>query len=238
MGTALKEHYVAIKHKRTSTANYTWQSTDLAEGQIGLNIADGTLHFKKSDNSIVELAAGGGGLTEIVQDLSPQLGGELDVQTWSITTEIPNASIYIRPNGTGQIILGNYTAGAVVTTNGSGPLTFNTSDNSANSGYITIGSGYDDDITISPNGNGVVKSNKTIQIQAQNELRFADIDNSNYIGFKAPETISANNIWILPSTDGTNGQVLTTNGSGTLTWTTPSAGGGAETFNPFLLAGM
>lgn len=50
---------MAIRHRRTTTPNYTWQSSDLADGQIGLNTADGTLHFKKSDNTIVNLAPGG-----------------------------------------------------------------------------------------------------------------------------------------------------------------------------------
>ncbi|MEM9945484.1 MAG: hypothetical protein AAF810_05400 [Cyanobacteria bacterium P01_D01_bin.36] len=44
---------MAIRHKRKNTANYEWQSGDLVSGQIGLNIADGTLHFQKSDNSTV-----------------------------------------------------------------------------------------------------------------------------------------------------------------------------------------
>jgi hypothetical protein len=47
-----------------------------------------------------------------------------------------------------------------------------------------------------------------------------DSDSSNYIGFKAPSTLSTDITYILPSTDGSNGQVLTTNGSGTLSFTT------------------
>jgi hypothetical protein len=49
---------MAIRLKRKNTSGYTWQSSDLVEGQVGLNIADGTLHFKKSDNSVVNLATG------------------------------------------------------------------------------------------------------------------------------------------------------------------------------------
>ena len=45
----------------------------------------------------------------------------------------------------------------------------------------------------------------------------------NYVGFKAPDSISANLVWTLPSADGSNGQVLSTNGSGVLSW---GAGGG------------
>lgn len=46
-----------------------------------------------------------------------------------------------------------------------------------------------------------------------------------YVGFKAPSNITANCLWTLPATDGSNGQVLTTNGSKTLSWTTASGGG-------------
>jgi len=49
-----------------------------------------------------------------------------------------------------------------------------------------------------------------------------------YVGWKAPSSITANCLWTLPAADGTNGQVLTTNGSKTLSWTTPSGGGGAS----------
>lgn len=50
-----------IKHKRTNTSGYNWAPADLAEGQIGLNIADGTLHFKKNNDEIVVVGSGGGG---------------------------------------------------------------------------------------------------------------------------------------------------------------------------------
>ena len=62
----------------------------------------------------------------------------------------------------------------------------------------------------------------TLTVNAANDLRLADSDSSNYVGFKAPATVSANNVWTLPSADGTNGQVLTTNGSGTLSWSSAS----------------
>jgi hypothetical protein len=53
-------------------------------------------------------------------------------------------------------------------------------------------------------------------------LRFYDSDNSNYLSFNAPASVSADVTWTLPGTDGTNGQVLRTNGSGVLSWTTPA----------------
>jgi hypothetical protein len=51
---------------------------------------------------------------------------------------------------------------------------------------------------------------------------YEDTDNgSNYVALMAPASIASNVSWTLPSTDGTNGQALVTNGSGTLSWTTP-----------------
>lgn len=57
------------------------------------------------------------------------------------------------------------------------------------------------------------------------ELQLHDQDNSNYVGFKAPTTVSTNKVYVLPSTDGTNGQLLTTDGTANLSWTTPASGG-------------
>ena len=59
-----------------------------------------------------------------------------------------------------------------------------------------------------------------LTLNATGELRFADTDSSNYVGFKSPGTVGTNLIWTLPSADGTNGQVLQTNGTGTLSFTT------------------
>ena len=65
--------------------------------------------------------------------------------------------------------------------------------------------------------------NGNITLNAQGDLRFGDSDSSNWVAFQAPGTVSSNVTWTLPSADGTSGQALTTNGSGTLSWTTPSA---------------
>jgi preprotein translocase subunit Sec61beta len=68
-----------------------------------------------------------------------------------------------------------------------------------------------------------------IDLLARAELRFKDADSSHYVGFEAPATISSNLIWVLPATDGSNTQVLTTDGSGNLSWTDGGGGGGAST---------
>jgi hypothetical protein len=51
-----------------------------------------------------------------------------------------------------------------------------------------------------------------------------------YVGFKANGSLSASTVWELPAADGSNGQVLSTNGSAVLSWAT--AGGGTTTATP------
>ena len=58
------------------------------------------------------------------------------------------------------------------------------------------------------------------QLGATGALRFADTDSSNYVAFKAPTIIGSNVNWTLPATDGLPGDVLSTNGSGILSWVT------------------
>ncbi|RYZ69996.1 MAG: hypothetical protein EOP09_06755, partial [Proteobacteria bacterium] len=65
------------------------------------------------------------------------------------------------------------------------------------------------------------------------ELRFTELvaNGSNYIGFKAPDALAANKIWTLPGADGASGQLLQTNGSGVLSWITPSAAAPVSSVN-------
>jgi|7_EtaG_2_1085326.scaffolds.fasta_scaffold13226_3 hypothetical protein len=62
-----------------------------------------------------------------------------------------------------------------------------------------------------------------IRINATGELKLYDSDDSNYVSFKSAGTVSSDVAWVLPSADGSNGQVLTTDGSSTLSWATASS---------------
>jgi hypothetical protein len=77
-------------------------------------------------------------------------------------------------------------------------------------------------------------SSEHLTLNATKELRLADTDSTHYVGFKAPGTVSANKVWILPAADGTAGQALSTDGSGNLSWAT--SGGGAA-FSELMLVG-
>lgn len=50
------------------------------------------------------------------------------------------------------------------------------------------------------------------------QLAFFSYGGTTSVGFKAADTIAANVVWTLPAADGSNSQVLQTNGAGVLSW--------------------
>jgi len=63
-----------------------------------------------------------------------------------------------------------------------------------------------------------------VVVDNQKELRFeeATANGNNYVGFEAPATLGGDQIWVLPTADGSAGQLLKTDGSGNLGWATDS----------------
>lgn len=78
----------------------------------------------------------------------------------------------------------------------------------------------DSDVTISPDGDGIVVINSHVNVTNESALRFGDADNSRYMAIKAPATVTADVTLTLP--DGvTDGYYLQTNSTGTLVWSLP-----------------
>jgi hypothetical protein len=76
-----------------------------------------------------------------------------------------------------------------------------------------------------PKAGGTLTGNVILDNQVDARFREATANGTNYVGFQAPATIAADVLWTLPATDGTSNQVLKTDGAGTLSWSTPTAGG-------------
>ena len=70
-----------------------------------------------------------------------------------------------------------------------------------------------------------------VTLNAQSDLRFADADSSNWVAFQAPATVASNVTWTLPAADGAASQVLSTDGTGTLSWSTPASGASVSSVN-------
>ena len=59
-----------------------------------------------------------------------------------------------------------------------------------------------------------------VNITAQGDLRLEDTSGGQYVALQAPATVGASYTLTMPDTDGDASQVLTTDGSGVLSWTT------------------
>lgn len=81
------------------------------------------------------------------------------------------------------------------------------------------------DITLDPNGTGVVQIDSDTQLRAQADLRFADGDSSNYVALQAPTTVATNYTLTLPdAVAGSSGLALTSDTNGVLSWAAAGAG--------------
>ena len=68
-----------------------------------------------------------------------------------------------------------------------------------------------------PLGGGLLTGD--ITLGSGSDLRFRETGGgTDYVAFQAPASIAASVTWTLPGVDGGSGEVLTTNGSGTLSW--------------------
>ncbi len=70
-----------------------------------------------------------------------------------------------------------------------------------------------------------MNSGAAINLNNESELRFSENtgNGTDYVALKAPAALAGNVVWTLPGTDGLSGQMLQTNGSGTLSWSDPSS---------------
>jgi len=176
---------VEFKYVSGSGSSFTFAATNKKTSIVFATANDGT------NPDVIEVQTGG----DVVDDTSPQLGGNLDVNGFDIVST-SDANIDIVPNGTGDVTLqadtvqvGDSNADATITTNGTGNLTLNT-NGGTDSGTITIVDAANGNITITPDGSGNI---------VLDGLTF-------------------------PNADGSADTFLKTNGSGTLSFAEVSGG--------------
>ena len=78
-------------------------------------------------------------------------------------------------------------------------------------------------LTIDSSGDSIFSGHVTLDNAKTLRLSETDANGSHYIALKAPDSVTTDTVLTLPDGAGTNGQALTTNGSGTLSWSTISA---------------
>ena len=223
---------IVLKPKKSETASAVPTTGDLAVGEICMNVADRKIYTRKSNNSIVivgshiETDVTG---TSVGGDLTGTVGNAQIGSNTVTATELADNSV-----GIAELNVADGTNLQVLTTNGSGTLSWtsktdatlgansvgitelNVSDGSAGQYLTTNGNGTLSFATDSTNvgatsvGGDVTGTVANIQIGSNTITATELADNS--VG------IAEINV-----TDGTNGQILKTNGSGTLSFIDPGA---------------
>jgi hypothetical protein len=190
-----------------------YPSTDGTSGQVLTTNGSGTLTFQDAS----------GGISNVVEDTTPQLGGDLDANFKNITNvntlEFDSAGSTITSSL--NISEVNFTSreltGTTVISNPKGwRIAPQNVDNAVKDLLIDApgGTGISPRLLLSAYGTAV--GTGEIWIQSRGTI---DIESYGDISITASENGSTSIQGLTyPSTDGSNGQVLTTNGSGTLTF--------------------
>ena len=136
--------------------------------------------------------------------------------TWTLPASDGSANQVLKTNGSGQ--LGWATAGGGSAAGSDTQVQFNDGGTSFGGDTGLTYTKTSDTLSI-----GTTSSPGIINMRGQGEVRFNDADSSNYVSFKSGATVTSNITWTLPTIDGAGGQVLATDGAGTLSWATPPA---------------
>jgi hypothetical protein len=167
-----------------------------------LTWTEGDANFTNLNNDKIE---------DIVEDTTPQLGGNLDVGANSITTSTTDGDISIEPNGAGIVSIvsdlevGYGTGTAAITSAGAHNLDLVT-NSGIDSGVIRIVDGANGNIEITPNGTGQTVLNS--------------IEYSEFI-----HSLGTTSGTVAPNVANGNVQTITLNGNLTLNaFTSPVAG--------------
>ena len=190
---------VKTQQLRSSTASKRPTASALLDGELALNLDAGTpgAFFEDANGAIVKIGPAEVGGT--APNASPAAGGSSG-------------------NTTGELWFDTANAGG----NAQDALKVFDGSNFVNIGQVTLGA---TNITLGASTTTVVQGMSLLTsgvFTALNdgEVRFAEslTNGSNYIAFKAPSFVTTNTTFILPDGDGSNGNVLQTNGSGVLAW--------------------
>ena len=178
------------------TGGYTSVSIAGGAGNQDLTVADGAL-TGTAQSRVIELT---GNITGARVVRIP-----LDIETF-----------YIIKNSTS----GAYTVQFKYVSGSGSTVTWSATDKGTKIIYATANDGTNPDIV------DAMATSSEISLANNNPVKFLDADNSAFVGIDAPATVSASYTLTLPAAVGSASQVLvTTDGSGTLGFTSTSAFG-------------
>ena len=186
------------KQRRDTASNWNSNNTVLLAGEWG--IESDTKKFKIGDGTTAWQSLDYVPIPDANRLLTGNLTVGGDFQVNGTTTTVNTSVLDVEDK--------NITLGKVSTP----------TDTTADGGGITLKGATDKTFNWIDSTDSWTSS-EHITANAQKEMRYADADSSNYVGFKAPATVSSNVVWTLPNQDAAvNGYVLASDGSGNLSW--------------------
>ena len=195
--------------------------------------ADGTVGqvIKTDGAGNLTFASPATGLADVVDDTTPQLGGTLDTNGQLIQFGDSSGAtddrlqfgagqeleIYQDPNNNHSTIVSSATGGLYMKSDNVG---LQSEDGTKTFVYATGGG-----VSINDGlGSTRLKTTNIGGVEVTGFMQFNDtsVGSFNYLRFQAPSSVTTNTTFTFPDGDGTAGQALVTNGSGTLSWDTPT----------------
>jgi hypothetical protein len=180
----------------------------------------------------------------LLQDSSPQLGGNLDVQTYKITTSVSNGNIEIDPPGSGKVIIsGDLQVDGTTTTINSTTVDIDDKNITLAKGAVNAAAADGGGITLEgPTTSATLlyeSDDDSWNFNKKTTATELQIDNINVNANTISSTNTNGSVTLTPNgtgdlvldglkwpqADGAANYVLKTNGSGQLSWTAQSGGG-------------
>ena len=204
------------------------------------------VNLQRIDNAIT-------GISNIVVTGATTLAFSTNSDTTTYTTEAGRSKILVftgtpgtpttitLPNVEKEYLINNKTDSSLVFTAGTGASTYTVTTNKINYVYVdgsdevisavadTPPGGSNTQIQFNSSGAFGGSANLTwdgtnVTLGATGALRLGDTTGGEYVGLKAPGTVSSSVTFTLPGADGTADQVIKTDGSGNLTFTDVAGG--------------
>ncbi len=182
-----------------------------------------TIMGGRDNNSHGDASTIGGGASNFATNQQTTVsGGRSNQATGSVATVSGGAS---------NTASGDYSAiagGQGLTLSGSGSFGFNANSGGANSMSVSAANTAvfgNTDVWIGNNDGTFASSARQLRLYSVYGTSGAYPNGTHFTAFRAPQVLGSDLIYTLPATGGTSGQVLTTDGTGILSWTTASGSG-------------
>ena len=156
----------------------------------------GTLTLPDETGTVLTTATSYGGGNLSVTATS----GQIDLSassTLDLATSAGNSNITLSPHGTGEVVVGNGGASGKISSSGDFDLVLETGNSTT--GNVTLTDGADGDITLTPNGTGVVAVGTKLKVTG-NEILASDggtaitMDTSDNVTIGGDLTVTGNDI--------------------------------------------